>query len=449
MTVDSDTDRQSAWLVGIDESADGVVSFVRPARFPCDGSSFSLAYSHWAVGDQALLSEMEAATVLFVAPGVVAWNGLSEMPLSQRAELEFRRHPHLLIVAAVLTPGQCWAQLRHHDPVLLTQQQADSGMDPRLLASLLYLRSTTRYPAARALRLHDVETVRHDDQIIQVRISTPDPEPTPAHVPDTRAPQPATPVRQRHSASLSWQAACAHARDLLPEAAGHLALWPLLAYATSLETGQPALTLAQVRYRLGESQYRCRTWLYSQLHHAGHHVESSPEPPRPASACEAGHLSALTHLALLGDKDNPQRDDPVVRAWRRLTTPMADIHSAEDGSDGLTWPATYSWREVLDHEWPHMVTLVDHQLTVDRGAFPSGTPIRTREPNRHGRTHAIIEEPQWVFDHDRRSITPGHPDSYRVAYCSPRVHGHEPDVTPLNITQFTIDDRGHTDHNEL
>jgi hypothetical protein len=204
------TAQNSAWLVGIREPVDEVMSL---ARYPVGHDMPSLDYRHIAADIRhPSLRTLEGATVLYVPPGVISWNLGPRLPLAARAVRIFEHSPDAQIVAAALDERRCWAQLRGTGPVILTV--ATSGIDPLLLASLLYVH---RVPARGGwgpygLDLGEVETVRVDDHIVTVRVSTPDPaEDWPL---DTLAPRAAAPRRGRDVARVAWVDAERRAREL-------------------------------------------------------------------------------------------------------------------------------------------------------------------------------------------------------------------------------------------
>jgi hypothetical protein len=239
-------------------------------------------------------------------------------------------------------------------------------------------------------------------------------------------------------------------------------LCPLMVYATAAETGHSVenVTLAHLRYRLGEAEWyenrglahgRCIEWLYSQLQHAGHHTPNLRKPRQLAGPADARLANALAHLDQLADMENPQRDDPVVQAWRDVTTMTVQFGGGDEGSDGGIWPVTSNWTSKAGQQWDRLVSQVDAELVTQRGGWVPGAPVRvvgvpehskTQHPvtgeNEH-REYATVVEATWAFDHLTRTIEAGPPPAYFIAYRKPGWSVRQAESEPVPAADLIHD----------
>jgi hypothetical protein len=427
------TESDAAWVVGVEPQGDALALVRYPSR--CGPTPARvLDYGHIAADmDCAWLSAINRATILYTRPGVVSWNSGPRLPLAARATQMLSRFPDAVIVAAALDDRRCWAQLRDHPPVILALPAP--GIDPRLLASLIYYYSIPARNGWTPDDLGETETVVVDGCTIDVEVSRSDPaEDWPTD--DALAPRPCTPRRGRDTARVRWSDAEERARDIFlscrgwvqgPPDAGRMGgLWPLLVYATAVETGRTAedVTVAQLRYRLGEALWaedaslalvRCLTWLGKQLQNAGHNARPSTPVGQLWGLLGSQAAAIAELLEHVGDAESPHRDDPVVRAWRDLTIATLEFRSAEEGSDGTTYPASHSWVSQVEYQWPVMVSLIDAELLGRSGGWLCDTAVHIVGRADHDRGRALVESPLWAFDHAARAVV-GPPLGYVIGH---------------------------------
>lgn len=392
--------------------------------------------------DRSSHQSLGNATVLFVRPGVLRYQGSPRHALVERARMLFADFPDAQVIAAVLDDRRCWTQLRGTAPMVLTLDEP--GLDPRLLASLVYARRIVQkgwgLPDLNGLRDH--EMLLFDEREASARLSLPEPEidhrlDLDLHAPRLRGPDAVTGTKP-----ITWTQARTRARQLhaawtpTPENSDVPELWALMVYATAVETDLHVddVDLPRLRYRLGEATWaedeplasaRCLRWLAAELRSAGHNVEVSDEPASPLTARDAALIAAADHHRQAQYREDPRRDDPVVTAWNHITNWTAEIESAGGGSDGLTWPARQYATRPYGRQWWRMLRRVDNALLADQGGHGVGATIRTTDAVAAHRCaltpvdircDVTIVQPRWTFDHATRSIAHGPPPAYIIDY---------------------------------